>query len=162
MELDDAIQDLLDRQALHQLAMRYARSADRRDYAGFGEIFSPEGRIAVHRGDAFGTEPLYALEGRDTIVERMRGLEQYECTNHVVSNQSVEIDGDTASGETYCMAHHLYREDGIAMDLTMAVRYQDRFVRRAGRWLFSERRLAVDWERRLPLGKEGWLAETHA
>ena len=162
MSSPDAIQELLDRAALYQLAVRYARAADRREYAVFGEIFSEDGRIATHRGDAFGSEPLYSIDGRDTIMERLRGLEEYECTNHVVSNQLVEIDGDTATGETYCIAHHLYREDGVAMDLTMAVRYQDRFARKDGRWLFTERRLAVDWERRLPLVKDGWLAETHA
>ena len=99
------------------------------------------------------------MEGRDTIVKAMPGIERYERTNHVVSNQLVEIYGDRATGETYCMAHHIHRENGELRNLTMAIRYQDRFRRENGRWYFEERRLGVDWERVEPLGEKGWVAE---
>ncbi len=86
----------------------------------------------------------------------LRGLEQYEKTLHLVANQLIEIDGDLAKGETYCTAHHIYRREGAAMNHTMAIRYQDRFIRRDDRWWFEERRLAIDWERHAALGDEGW------
>ena len=41
-------------------------------------------------------------------------------------------------------------------DRTMAIRYQDRFTREPGGWLFVERLLAIDWERETPLGPGGW------
>lgn len=159
MSQDDELRTLLDRRELYDLALRYARAADRRDYPAFRELFVEKGRIAVHHGDAFRTEPQFSMEGRETIVGRMNGLERYERTNHVVANQLVEVDGDRATGETYCIAHHIHRDDGVPMNLTMAIRYQDRFVRENGRWYFEERRLGVDWERDAPLGAGGWVAE---
>ena len=46
---------------------------------------------------------------------------------------------------------------GAPMNLTMFIRYQDRWLREGGRWWFEERRLCVDWERHAPLGDEGWV-----
>ena len=151
-----ALRALLDRRELYDLALRYARAADRRDYAVFREIFTEQGAIHGHRGGV-DTKPLYSIEGRETIVAGLSGLEQYEKTLHVVANQLVDMEGDRASGETYCMAHHIYRKDGAPMNRTMAIRYQDRFVRKDGRWYFEERRLDVDWERDRPLGEDGWV-----
>jgi len=154
---EEAIRAMLDRHELHQLALRYARAADRRDYPAFEELFTEQGRIAVHHRDVFETEPIHAMEDRATIVRSMKGLEAYEKTMHVVANQLVEIDGDRAEGETYCTAHHIYRVDDAPMNLTMFIRYQDRWLREGGRWWFEERRLCVDWERHAPLGDEGWV-----
>ena len=153
----DEIRALLDRHELHQLALRYARAADRRDYEAFADLFTEKGRISVHHRDAYGTEPIHAMEDRATIVRNMSGLEAYEKTQHIVANQLVEIEGDHASGETYCTAHHIYRVDGAPVDLTMFIRYQDRWLREGGRWWFEERRLCVDWERHGPLGDAGWV-----
>ena len=100
--------------------------------------------------------PLYSLDGRAAIIEGLRGLEQFEKTFHLVGNHRVEIDGSEAMGETYCTAHHIHRVDSEPWDRTMAIRYQDRFTREAGGWLFVERLLAIDWERETPLGPGGW------
>jgi len=153
---EPALRTLLDQRELYDLALRYARAADRRDYPAFAEIFTEAGRISVHHRDVFGTEPIHAMEDRATIVRSMKGLEAYEKTQHLVANQLMEIDGDRASGETYCTAHHIYRVDEVPMNLTMFIRYQDRCVREGGRWWFEERRLCVDWERHGPLGDDGW------
>ena len=153
---EPALRTLLDQRELYDLALRYAHAADRRDYPAFAEIFTEAGRISVHHRDAFGTEAIHAMEDRATIVRSMKGLEAYEKTQHLVANQLMEIDGDRASGETYCTAHHIYRVDEVPMNLTMFIRSQDRCVREGGRWWFEERRLCVDWERHGPLGDDGW------
>lgn len=145
-----------ERQALYELVLRYARGADRRDYTGVGALFVPEGRIAGFRGDPASGTPLYSLEGRTAIVEGLRGLERFEKTFHQVANHLVEIGDCEARGETYCTAHHIYRVASEPWDRTMAIRYQDRFIRERGGWLFVERLLLIDWEREAPLGKGGW------
>lgn len=142
--------------ALHDLVLRYAQGADRRDYAGVGALFVPDGRIAGYRGDPGQGDPLYSLDGRAAIVEGLAGLEQFEKTFHLVGNHRVEIRGSEATGETYCTAHHIHRVDSEPWDRTMAIRYQDRFACEPGGWLFVERVLAIDWEREAPLGPGGW------
>ncbi len=148
---DDALRD---RSELHDLALQYARGADRRDLAIFRQIFAEDGRILGYYGDPQTDEPEIRLEGHDAIVKGMEGLKRYEKTFHVVANHFVEIDGDRASGETYCTAHHVSTRNGVRMNYTMFIRYQDSYERREEGWVFTERILLVDWTRTAPLEHE--------
>ena len=71
----------------------------------------------------------------------------YDATFHFVGQQQVDIDGDTATGETYCIAHHLtIPDDGSpATDYIMFIRYQNQFVRLDEGWRFAVRELNIDW-----------------
>ena len=56
------------------------------------------------------------------------------------------MDGDRATGESYCLAHHLSTSDDGQRTLMIAsIRYLDEFVKEDGDWFFAERRLMVDW-----------------
>ena len=51
-----------------------------------------------------------------------------------------------ATGESYCLAHHLTEaEDGFRTLMVASIRYLDTFVKQDGAWLFAERRLMVNW-----------------
>ena len=160
MSRDAAIDELLTRTALRQLVERYAQAADTRNYEAFRELFVSEGAIHIHHGNPAETRPEYSLESLEVIVKAMSGLEEYEKTQHHVTNHLVTLDGERATGQTYCTAHHIYRKDGAPWNLTMAIRYSDRYVCEKGRWWFEERRLGVDWERHESLGEKGWVAKT--
>ena len=75
MSRENDIDRLLALEALRVLSSRYARTADRRDYATFRELFTEDGAIRVFRGDPASTEPYIVLEGREAIVRGMAGLE---------------------------------------------------------------------------------------
>ena len=55
------------------------------------------------------------------------------------------LDGDRATGESYCLAHHVFSDDGERKLMTAAIRYQDTFAKADGTWRFAERRLYVRW-----------------
>jgi hypothetical protein len=79
-------------------------------------------------------------------------VQKFNGTMHCVFNQTVEIAGDTAQGETYCIAYHGIRgEDGRPMTLDWAIRYQDRFARRGQEWRIAYRLLVVEWTRTSPV-----------
>ncbi len=81
----------------------------------------------------------------------MSALGNYSATQHHVHHQLVEVDGEAASGETYCVANHLYQDvDGVPRKLDWGIRYQDRYVRREGEWRIAARTLLVDWTQDLP------------
>ena len=145
-----------DQRALYDLVLRYARAIDRRDYAAFGEIFAEDGSLAGYRGDPATTDSLFHYQGLAVIQERLPGIERYERTFHLVGNALFDVAGDEARGATYCTAHHIYRRADAPWNRTMAIRYQDRFVRRDGHWLLLERALWIDFESDAPLGDEGW------
>jgi hypothetical protein len=57
----------------------------------------------------------------------------------------VILDGDRASGVSYCLAHHVTRRAGEAKIMVASIRYSDQFVRTPEGWRFDEGRLMVDW-----------------
>jgi SnoaL-like domain len=52
---------------------------------------------------------------------------------------------DKATGETYCLAHHVIVAEGKRRLIVASLRYLDSFVKQDGGWLFAERQLYVDW-----------------
>lgn len=133
---------LEDRLALRELADRYARAVDRRDWALAATLFTED---CVLQG------PGYELVGREKILAGLRLIDRYSATQHSVHNQLVEVEGDRASGETYCTAHHVYARDGRPRMLDWGIRYQDRCVRERGAWRYAHRELLLDWAQDLPL-----------
>ncbi len=138
-------QELLDRLALRRLVEAYAHGADRRDAQGMAALFTEDGRLAIYEGQPGTAEPTTERRGRPDIASAMKGLNRYEVTTHLLGQQSVDIDGDRATGETYCLAHHVSTRDGTRENRVMSIRYLDHYVRSDGRWLIDERVLAVDW-----------------
>ena len=57
---------------------------------------------------------------------------------------------DRATGESYCIAHHLFTDDGERKLMVAWLRYDDAFVKVDGAWLFAERNLYVDWTETRP------------
>ena len=136
---------LEDRLALRELAERYARAVDRRDWELAATLFTE---------DCVLVGPGYELVGREKILAGLRLIDRYRATQHSVHNQLVEVSGDRASGETYCTAHHLYEREGRPRKLSWGIRYQDRCVREAGAWRYARRELLRDWAQDLPIEPE--------
>ncbi|SNS68138.1 SnoaL-like domain-containing protein [Asanoa hainanensis] len=139
-----------DRAALRDLVDAYARLADRRDATGQAALFTSDARVSVFMGGADGGDPAPVIEGRTRLADEFGALRNYEQTTHFNGQSTVTIEGDDATGETYCLAHHLWTENGQRVLMVMSIRYHDRFVRDEGRWLFAERQLIVDWVDRRP------------
>ena len=133
---------LEDRLALQELSARYARAVDRRDYAAFVTLFTSDGVLCG---------PGYSLKAHGEIEQGIRLIAQYEATQHCVHNQLVEVSGDVARGETYCVARHTYAREGVKRKLDMGIRYQDDYRREGGAWRFVRRELVIDWTQDLPL-----------
>lgn len=133
-----------DRDELRALVDAYARCADRIDNVGLAALFVPDGVLRIcERGNP---TPLRQRNGRDEISEAIKGLSRYEVTMHLVGNHYVELDGDTATGETYCRASHItVHDDGTRSNHVMNIRYLDRFARLAEGWRIAERELQVEW-----------------
>jgi uncharacterized protein (TIGR02246 family) len=141
--MSEVVQDLLDRDALRRLVERYATAVDHRDVDAAAACFVPDGRLTVGDGDP--------LEGRAAIVGALARLERYEVTAHLLGHSNHSVEGDHATGESWCRAHHVYEEDGVRRDWVMAIRYLDRYLRRDDGWRIEDRRLVVDWLEDRPL-----------
>ena len=141
-ELDDA--------ALRALVEAYAAGVDGRRYDEVAALFTDGGVLATSGTPGGGVE--HETVGRDAIARALHGLDRYEATLHVVANHVASVDGDRATGETGCLAHHLERaDDGACTDRVLAIRYDDSFERTAAGWAISRRELHLLWIERRPV-----------
>jgi hypothetical protein len=140
-----------DRLAIREAADRYARAVDGRDYALLDSLFTGDAHLAIYSGEPGSRTLRHEMHGREAIVEALRGIERYDRTRHRVGSQRARVEGDTATAETWCLAHHIHEVEGVVVDRTLAIRYRDRLVREGDGWRFAERILVVDWESERPL-----------
>jgi hypothetical protein len=115
-----------DRLAIRELFDAYAHCADRRDAEGQMALFTADTRFAVYM-DGEGSEATYVLDGREALAPVFADLNRYEATTHFNGQSTVTIDGDTATGESYTIAHHVSREAGGRKIMIASLRYLDTF-----------------------------------
>jgi ketosteroid isomerase-like protein len=134
-----------DRLAIRELVEAYAYCADRRDAAGQMALFTPDTNFVVYM-DAKNPAPSQELHSREALAPVFDNLNQYHATMHFVGQSTItSLTTDKATGQAYCLAHHLTL-DGDRRHLMIAtLRYADTFAKVDGTWLFAERRLYVDW-----------------
>ena len=132
------------RLAIRELIDAYARCADRRDAQGQQALFTEDTHFVVYMGGQ-GSEPTQVLDGREALAPVFDDLNRYQATMHFNGQSTITLDGDRATGESYCIAHHLFTEAGERRLMVAWLRYHDTFVNAEGAWLFAERKLYVDW-----------------
>jgi hypothetical protein len=141
---------LTDRLAIRELIDAYSHCADRRDAAGQVALFTQDAYVAVYEGEPDNHKPIQELHGRDQLIVGFGELRKYDVTMHFNGQSTITLDGDRATGETYCLAHHLWMEGGRRILMVMGIRYYDVILRQSDRWLFAERKLITDWVDRRP------------
>ena len=141
-----------DRLAIRELIEAYAHCADRRDAKGQMALFTADTHFVVYM-NAKDPKPSQELHSREALAPVFAELVQYQATTHFVGQSTVfTLTRDRATGEAYCLAHHLTINGGKRRLMVASLRYNDTFVKMDGAWLFAERLLYVDWvdERALP------------
>jgi hypothetical protein len=133
-----------DRLAIRELVDAYAHCADRRDAEGQKSLFTKDTRFVVYM-EGQGSEPSQVLDGREALTPVFDDLNRYQATMHFTGQNTITLDGERATGETYCIAHHLYSEGDERKLMVAYLRYGDTFVKTDGAWLFAQRNLYVDW-----------------
>jgi ketosteroid isomerase-like protein len=138
-------EEAADRLAIRELVEAYAHCADRRDAKGQMALFTADTHFVVYM-NAKDPTPSQELHSREALAPVFANLNQYAATMHFVGQSTVfTLTGDHATGEAYCIAHHLTL-DGERRHLMVAyLRYLDSFAKIGDAWLFSERLLYVDW-----------------
>jgi len=140
-----SLEEVGERIAIRELIDTYAHCADRRDAPGQMALFTPTARFVVHM-DTSSPVPSQELASRDELAPVFDNLNSYQTTTHFNGQSVIDVDGTRATGETYCLAHHLSVVDGERTMMVASIRYLDTFAKQDdGAWLFSERRLMVDW-----------------
>ncbi len=163
------LDQLSSREEIREVVARYCRGADRLDWDLVRSCFHPDARDehGLYDGDVDGMIAFFS-EWSAT---------HYQSAMHLIGNQIGAIAGDSAVSEAYCLsylrliadkassprfaalfdpARHaavLRDSDCDLVDLTIAVRFVDRFERRraGGPWLIAHRTVVHEWDRLDPV-----------
>ena len=139
------------RLAIRELVEAYAHCADRRDAQGQMSLFTTDTHFVVYM-NAKDPTPSQALNSREALAPVFADLNKYDATTHFVGQSTIfTLTNERATGETYCLAHHLTVDGEKRRLMVASLRYQDTFVKKDGVWLFAERLLYVDWLEERPL-----------
>lgn len=133
-------------QAFRHIAAVYARAMDRNEPDLLNDILTSD---IVMEGPGFTQQGLGEVSQSPALLRQM-----FLMTQHVVHNQTLSIEGDTAVGETYCTASHILHPEAGAQGHTAyvwAIRYQDTLKKQQGVWRLARRALVVDWSEYRPV-----------
>jgi len=138
-------EEAADRLAIREHIEAYAHCADRRDAKGQMALFSADAHFVVYM-NAKDPTPSLDLHSREELAPVFADLNQYAATMHFVGQSTIfTLTGDHATGEAYCIAHHLTLDGEKRRMMVAYLRYLDTFIKIDGMWLFAERLLYVDW-----------------
>jgi hypothetical protein len=134
-----------DRLAIRELVEAYAHCADRRDAKGQMSLFTADTHFVVFM-NAKDPKPSQDLHSREALAPVFADLNKYAATTHFVGQSTIfSLTSNRATGEAYCLAHHVTVEGENRRLMVASLRYLDTFVKVDGDWLFAERLLYVDW-----------------
>jgi hypothetical protein len=144
-------EEAADRLAIRELVEAYAHCADRRDANGQMALFTADTHFVVYM-NAKDPMPSQELHSREVLAPVFANLNKYDATTHFVGQSTIfTLTADRATGETYCLAHHITVDAGKQRLMLASLRYLDTFVKIDRSWLFRERRLYVDWLEERPI-----------
>jgi hypothetical protein len=134
-DLERAVVELQDRQAINDCLMTYSRAVDRLDR---------ELLLSIYHDDAIDDHGVFVgtpEEFADWVIPMH--TKTHLSHQHCIFNSTCDLDGDVAHTETYYMFVGLNRTgDPFAMS---GGRYLDRLEKRDGRWAIALRVCVRDW-----------------
>lgn len=152
-ELISFIREAKDRQEIHDCLLRYTRGVDRHDKALMRSAYHPD---AIDEHGVAEGDPVafcdWAIGWHGEYQTRHQ---------HIITNHTVELDGDTAHAETYYIFWGENREGPPTLAFG---RYVDRLEKRDGKWAIAHRvcvneKSGAFVEIDMP---EEWLAAMHS
>jgi hypothetical protein len=142
---DAEVRAMVDKGALRDLAMRYARAIDRHDRELLLSCYHAD--AIDHHGVMFRGGPLAYADWQPQIMG------QFELTAHYIMNTDYRVRGDLAEGELYFLAFHRLVPPS-RNEMFVGGRYHDRYERRSGVWRIAHRSIAWDFAREFPFDSE--------
>lgn len=129
-----SLQEISDRLEIQDLMVRYSHAVDTRQWDLLDEVFTPDAYIDYSAmggsaGDLVATKEFLATM-----------LPNFLAFQHLISNSSISVDGDTATGRTLCHNPMLVADAAGKQSLMLCgLWYLDTFVRVDGQWRIRRR-----------------------
>jgi uncharacterized protein (TIGR02246 family) len=151
MDLQAAVQQLLDKDAIRDTLLRYASTIDVKDWAGLRDVFTDDAVVTLVDG-----EP---KKGKEEILAYIQHRTRRRVwQHHLLSVYHVDIHGDEAEALTYHTSHQT-TEGKPDMVMVLVCRYHDRLRRVGSGWKITDKVMRLGWYEERPKLSGGDLME---
>ncbi len=139
----ERLQLIEDKMALKELVDSFSILADQKDVDTQVLLFTEDAEVnTYYDGKLVGT-----YKGRESIGKAFASyLSNFSHVFHMNGQQIVEIDGDHATGVSYCQVYLKGTLRGKNVEITDGAYYNDEYVKRNGRWLIDKRTTNFVWQ----------------
>ena len=120
-----------------KLSNLYASIIDQRQFSSLGSIMWDEFSMSGH----------FEINGLENFISAMQQLENYQSTMHQIMNVHGEWKENLYTGRTYCVASHIFDENGKPHKLDMGIIYSDVIEIRDGTAKFLSRVFSLQWQK---------------
>jgi len=126
-----------EKEAIAELIARYNWAIDHNDFQGWADCFAPEGIFdgMIGRYTAHGELDRFTADVRKLTASTPN-------LRHYVTSIQTEVSGNQARSRCFLMMASTTQEGGTK--IVIAGEYEDKLVKRDGRWLFTERKVHMD------------------
>lgn len=125
------LENLLSESEIQRQLIKLARAMDEKDWEAIESIVTPD----IHAN--FGTGDIH---GHSAVIGVMKSyLENCGTTQHLLGNILIEVDGNTATSESYVSDVHLGKDTSLDISFRTLGNYSDTWVKIDGKWRMSKR-----------------------
>ena len=147
-DLYKRISEIEDRIALKNIVDTFSILADQKETQKQSLLFTDDAISETYiNGQIVST-----LKGRKQLRDAFANfLNLFEVVYHINGQQTIAINGDKASGISYCAVTLIGTENGKKMKTSIGVFYTDEFVREDQHWLIAHRKATFAWQEKVEL-----------
>jgi hypothetical protein len=126
-----------DEKAIIDLTIAYTWALDTKQFGVLRDVFAADATAMLHG---------VACDGLDAIIARISGaLMRLDVTQHLIGNQQVRVDGDTATCRCQLQSQHVKRGTEGGDNYIVGGFYDDRLARTADGWRITHRTMEETW-----------------
>ncbi len=139
--IDDRLQWLVDRAAVTDLILDFARCVDDDDKQRYASNFTEDGTLVL---------PFAEVHGRAEILA-MPGPPPSWATQHLIANIVIDINGDVANTRAWVIATHVFDREHRSRNAHAGGWYRHKVVRTDEGWKFQRVELEIVWDEDTPM-----------
>ena len=137
-----------DKIALKELVALFSVLADKKDTQGQTLLFTENANVT----SIIGGNLVSNLTGRKQIGDAFTAfLDKFETVYHLNGQQIVTVNGNNATGISYCLVTLIGDENGKKMKTIFGIHYEDSYLKIKNKWLIDKRKSIFDWQEKQEL-----------
>jgi hypothetical protein len=141
---DPRVEDLLDRDEIAHVLIRYATGLDNRDAQAVASCFTDDARFDFSGGTVG--------PGVEQVVSHVMRVSTLATTTHMLGNLTIHVSGTTAEAHTSAVAYLLLNSEPRLR--VRGLRYDDKLLNTAVGWRIHHRRHSFKWMYEVPTTSE--------